>query len=150
MPFVATWMDLEIIIFSEVSQTEKHKYHTIALIWLPRWLSDKEFACQCWRPRFDPWIGKIPWFGASLVAQSVKYLPAMQETQALSLDWEDPLEKEITSHFSILAWDIPWGEETGGLQSMGLQELDTTERLNHHHQESGTRQLKTTPIAQAC
>ena len=61
MPFAATSMDLEIIIVSEVSQTEKHKYHMIALIWLPRWLSGKEFVCQCWRPRYDPWIGKIPW-----------------------------------------------------------------------------------------
>ena len=61
MPLAATWMDLQIIIFSEVSQTEKHKYHMVALMWLPRWLSGKEFACQCCRPRLDPWIGKIPW-----------------------------------------------------------------------------------------
>ena len=121
MPFVATWMDLEIIIFSEVSQTEKHKYHTIALIWLPRWLSGKEFACQCWRPRFDPCIGKILWFGASLVAQSVKYLPAMQETQALSLGREDPLEKGMAIHSSILARRILWTEKPGRLQSVESQ-----------------------------
>ena len=58
----------------------------------------------------------------SLVAQLVKNTPAMQETWILPLDWEDPLEKEIVTHFSILAWGIPWTEEPGGLQSMGLQE----------------------------
>ena len=44
----------------------------------------------------------------------------------LSLGWEDPLEKEMTTHSSILAWEIPWTEEQGGLQSTGLQEWDTT------------------------
>ena len=49
------------------------------------------------------------------------------------LGWEGPLEKEMATHASILAWRIPWTEETGGLQSMGLQESNTTSRLNHHH-----------------
>ena len=57
----------------------------------------------------------------------------MQETWVRSLGREDPLEEEVATHSSILAWEIPWTEEPGGLQSMGLQELDTTERLNHHH-----------------
>ena len=48
-------------------------------------------------------------------------LPAMQETQVWSLGWEDPLEKEMATHSSILAWETPWTEEPGGLQSMGLQ-----------------------------
>ena len=48
----------------------------------------------------------------------------MQETQVWSLGWEDPLEKEMAIHSSILAWDIPWTEEPGRLQSRGLQELD--------------------------
>ena len=48
---------------------------------------------------------------ASLVAQMVKNLPAMQETQVQSLDWEDPLEKEMATHSSILTWRIPWMEE---------------------------------------
>ena len=48
----------------------------------------------------------------------VKNLPAMWETQVQSLGWEDPQEKEITTHFSILAWRIPWTEEPGGLQSI--------------------------------
>ena len=74
-------------------------------------------------------------FGASLIAQSVKNPPAMQQTQVQSLGWEDPLEKEMASHSSILAWRIPWIEEPGGLQSTGLQEWDTTERLNHHRHQ---------------
>ena len=56
-----------------------------------------------------------------MVAQMVKNLPAIQETQVRFLGWEDPLEKEIASHSSILPWRIPWTEEPGGLQSMGLQ-----------------------------
>ena len=51
----------------------------------------------------------------------VKNLPAMQETRVQSLGWEDPLEKGIATHSTILAWRIPWTEESGGLQSMGLQ-----------------------------
>ena len=55
------------------------------------------------------------------MAQTVKNLPAMQETQVRSLDQKDPLEKELATHSSILAWRIPRTEEPGGLQSMGLQ-----------------------------
>ena len=51
--------------------------------------------------------------GTSLVAQIVKNLPAMQETQIQSLGWEDPLEKEMAAYFSFLAWRIPWTEEPG-------------------------------------
>ena len=58
---------------------------------------------------------------ASLVAQMVKSLPAMRETWLPSLGWEDPLEKEIATHSSILAWKIPWMEEPGRLQFMGLR-----------------------------
>ena len=57
----------------------------------------------------------------------VKNLPAMLETQVRSLGWEDPLEKEMATHSSILGWEIPWTEEPGGLQSMGSQESDMTE-----------------------
>ena len=59
----------------------------------------------------------------SLVAQTVKNLPAVQETRAQSLDQEGPLEKEMTTHSSILAWRIPQTEELGGLQSMGWQRV---------------------------
>ena len=61
-----------------------------------------------------------------MVAQLAKNPPAMQETQVQFLGQEDPLEKEMATHSSILAWKIPWTEESGGLQSMGLQESDTT------------------------
>ena len=63
------------------------------------------------------------YLGASLVAQMVKNLPVMQETWILSLCWEDPLEKEMATHSSILAWRIPWTEESGGLPSMGPQRV---------------------------
>ena len=56
---------------------------------------------------------------ASLIAQLVKNLPAMWETWVRFLGWEDPLEKEMATHSSILAWRIPWTEEPGGLQSTG-------------------------------
>ena len=68
----------------------------------PGGASGKEPVCQCRRCRFDPRVGTIP------------------------------LEKEKVTHFSILAWRIPWKEEPGGLQPMGSQELDTTERLNNN------------------
>ena len=57
------------------------------------------------------------------MAQTVKCLPAMQETQVQSLSQEDPLEKEMATHSSSLAWKIPRMEEPGGLQSMGLQRI---------------------------
>ena len=66
-------------------------------------------------------------FGSSLVGQMVKNLPAMLETQVRSLGWEDPLEKGTTTHSSILAWRIPWTEEPGRLQSVGLH------RVGHAH-----------------
>ena len=61
---------------------------------------------------------------ALLVAEMVKHLPTMQETWVRSLGQEDPLEKEIATHTSTLAWKIPWTEEPGGLQSMGLQRVE--------------------------
>ena len=77
-------------------------------------------------------LGRVPGEGisyplqyswASLVAQMVNNLPAMQETWVWSLGWEDPLEKEKATHSSILAWRIPWTEEPGRLQSMGLRRV---------------------------
>ena len=58
---------------------------------------------------------------ASLLAQMVKNPPAMPETWVRSLGWEGPLEKEMATHSSTLAWEIPWTEEPGGLQPMGSQ-----------------------------
>ena len=57
------------------------------------------------------------------VAQMEENLPAMQETWILSLGWEDPLEEGMATYSSILAWRIPWTEEPGGLQSLGLQRV---------------------------
>ena len=74
-----------------------------------------------------------------LVVLGVKNLLANagdEEMWISSLDWEDLLEKGMVTHSTILVWRIPWTEEPGGLQSMGSQELDTTQRLNHHHHHS--------------
>ena len=62
----------------------------------------------------------------------VKNLPAMQETRVQCLGWEDPLEKEIATASSIIAWTIPWIGEPGGLQSMGLQASNTNEQAYIH------------------
>ena len=68
--------------------------------------------------------GRIgPHLGVSLVAQMVKRLPTMWDTWVQSLGREDPLEKEMATHSSILAWKIPWTEDPGRLQSMGLQRV---------------------------
>ena len=64
-----------------------------------------------------------------MVAQKVKSLPAVQKTWVQSLGLEDPLEKGMDTHSSIIAWEIPWTEESGKLQSIGCRELDTTEQL---------------------
>ena len=61
---------------------------------------------------------------ASLVAQMVKHLPAMQETWVRSLGWEDPLEKEMATHSSVLAWRIPGTGEPGGLPSVGSYRVE--------------------------
>ena len=64
------------------------------------------------------------------MAQIVKNPPAMQETWVQSLGWEDPLKKGMETHSSIWPGESPWTEEPGGLQSMGLQRVDTTEQLS--------------------
>ena len=73
--------------------------------------------CFCLPASFSP---------TSSLAQSVKNLPAVQETQIQFLGQEDALKKEMATHSSILAWEIPWAEKPGGLQSMGSQESDLT------------------------
>ena len=82
-------------------------------------------------------ISKSTW--ASLIAQSVKSLTAMQETEVRYLGREDILEKEMATHSSILARRIPWPEEPRRLQSMGSQESDTTERLSTHTHSTLTK-----------
>ena len=66
-------------------------------------------------------------------ASVVKNLPAKQETGVWFLDWEDPLEKEMATHFSILAWRSPWTEEPGGYSPWGHKEADTTYWLNNNN-----------------
>jgi len=68
-------------------------------------------------------LNKETYLGKTLVAQLVNNLPAMQETWVQSLSWEDPLEKRMATHSSILAWRIPWIGEPGGLQSMESQRI---------------------------
>ena len=70
-----------------------------------------------------PGVGLLDHIGASLVAQRLECLPAMWETQVRSLGREDPREKEMATHSSILAWRILWMEEPGGLYSMGSQRV---------------------------
>ena len=78
---------------------------------------------MCWETWSGIYLEVSMLDGASLVAQMVKSLPVMQETWVRSLSWEDPLEKGMATHSSILAWEIPWREKPGGLQSMGLQRV---------------------------
>ena len=83
-----------------------------------RGCGEKGTLLHCW------WECKlIQPLWASLVAQRVKCLPAMQETWVRSLGQEDPLEKEMATHSSTLAWKIPWTEKPGRLQSMGSQRV---------------------------
>ena len=76
-------------------------------------------------------VDKYLWW-ASLVTQTVKNLPAMQETQVRSLGGEDPLEKGMATHFSVLAWRSPWTEEPGGLGSTGSQRVRHDRATNTH------------------
>ena len=78
----------------------------------------REWSCSKGTFEREIWVS---W--ASLVAQRVKHLPAMQETWVWSLGQEDPLEKEMATHSSTLAWKIPWTEKPGRLQSMESQRI---------------------------
>ena len=92
----------------------------------------KESACKAGDPGSIPGSGSshgegmgflLQYSWTSLVAQMVKNPPAMQETWAQSLGWENALEEDVVTHSSILAWEIPWTEESGGLQSMWFQRV---------------------------
>ena len=89
----------------------------------------KESTCNAEDPGLIPGLRRSPGEGmgyllhyswTSLVAQTIKNLPAIQETWVQSLGWEDPLEKGMATHFSILVWRTPWTEKPSGLQSSGL------------------------------
>jgi len=88
------------------------------------WMLQTPYTVACWTQATT--TPALIWTqccqpGTSLMAQTVKCLPAMQETEVQSLGQEDPLEKEMATHSSTHAWKIPWMEETGKLQSMGSQ-----------------------------
>ena len=95
------------------------------------------------------------------MAQTAKNLPAMQETQVRSLGWEDPLEKRMATHCSILAWRIPWTEEPVGLRSMESQsQIQLSDSHTHIHthtqnqhkssKQYGIGELSLPPSSSAC
>ena len=103
-----------------------------AVLGFPAGSDGKESACNAGDAGSIPGSGRSPGEGngnplqyswASLLARLVKTPPAMQEAWAQALGQEDPLEEEMATHSSILAWRIPWTEEPGGLQSLGSQRL---------------------------
>ena len=112
MPFAATWMDLEIIILSEVSQTKKDRYYMISFMWN---LKNSTNELTGWRADMG--------FPSDSAVKNLSAMPEMQEMQLQSLNWEDPLEEGMATHSSILAWRIPWTEEPGRLQSIGSQRV---------------------------
>ena len=100
----------------------------------------KEFPCNAGNPSLIPGLKRCPGEGipdsfqyswASLVVQTVQNLPAMQETWVRSLGWEDPLEKAMATHSSILAWKILQTEDIGGLQSTGSQRVTKFYLIDH-------------------
>ena len=132
------------------------KFHTIILLtmiahsWaigVPDSSVGKESGCNAGNPDSIPGSGRFTgegvgypfqcsWTSLVMVIKEKKkiHLP-MQETRVWSLGWEDPLEKEMASHSSVLAWEIPWTEESGGLQSVGSQrvEHDWAHERTHTH-----------------
>ena len=102
--------------FSASSSPVTHMNHCEFLLQAPESHQPTAFTKRDSNIFFPP-----PWLiEGFLMAQMVKSLPAMWETRVRSLVWEDPLEKEVAAHSSILAWKIPWTEEPGGLQYIGL------------------------------
>ena len=90
-------------------------------------------------------IGVCTWPWASLMAQTLKNLPAMQETQVWFLGWGDPLEKGMANHSIILPWRIPWTEDPGGYSPWGCKESDMTEWLTHTHTRTSIPNCLTIP-----
>ena len=116
--------------------------HKVSLTF-PGSSAGKGFTCKAGDPSLIPGSGRSPGEGigfplkyswTSLVAQIVKNPPAMRETWVPSLGWEDPLEEEMATHSSILAWRFPWTEEPGGLQSMRLQRVGHNWATKHRGQ----------------
>ena len=100
----------------------------------PNWCIESMKSQWKIRPNFFKQTDKLKIYmvyRTSLVAQMVKHLPTIWETQVQSLGWEDPLEKEMATHSSTLAWKIPWTEVPGRLQYMGSQRVDMAEWLHY-------------------
>ena len=109
-----------------------HFIHVYMIMDFPDSSVSKESTCNAGDPSLIPGSGRsagegigypLQYSWASLVAQLVSNPPAKQETWVWSLGWEDPLEKEMTTHSSILAWRIPWTEKPGRLHPMGSQRV---------------------------
>ena len=142
MPFAATWVVIEIVTLGEVNQAKTNAtcYHLhveskirVQVNWFTNQnqVTDvKTNLMVTWkgRDKLGDWNGHVytAMHWASLTAQLIKNLPAVQETQIRFLGQKDPLEEEMATHSSILAWRIPWAEEPERLQSMGSQESDMT------------------------
>ena len=92
-------------------------------------------------------LHKVSVFYTQLMAQMVKNLPAMWETWVRPLVWEDPLEEGMAAHSSILAWRIPWTEEPGGLQSVGLQSQTRLKQLSTQSSQWNTVNVFITDLA---
>ena len=93
----------------------------MALLTQYQWYLCFEYFKKFWGEYVDLWASPMV---PSLVAQMVKCLLAMRETRVQSMGWEDPLEKEMATHLSTLAWKIPWIEEPGRLHSVGSQRVE--------------------------
>ena len=105
-------------------------------LFFPYWWPSRWFDGLCWQhPQACLLVnfGPICYCIASLVAQTVKHLPATRETWVRSLGREDPLEEEMATHSNILAWEIPWTEESDSLWSMGLQRVRHNWATDHIH-----------------
>ena len=116
------------VLLQEIFSTQESNSHLLSLLhfrWIPYpWAINYCYFDSSFILCGTSLLLEMHW--ASLIAQSVKNLPAVQETRVQFLGLENPLEKEMAIHSSSLAWKIPWTEEPGGLQSMGLQASDTT------------------------
>ena len=109
------------------------------------WLENSLWNPRCWRD----WIPVLPPLPPNL-AQRIERLPAMQESQVRSLGWEDPLEKEMATHPSILAWRIPWTEEPGRLQSTGSQRVGHDWATSHKHTQSWSQEMNVSASGYLC
>ena len=114
------------ILLSSQGICEREKILTMGIPFKCVYLGVCGEACTNWfipNQNVSPHVPRSSYSGSSLVTQMIKNLPAMKETQVQSLGEEDPLEKEMATHSSILAWEILWTGEPGELQSTGLQKV---------------------------